>query len=149
MEANTKLTANDLYQGALSGVVNLFATIGFTANSEIDGTEASMQIAEELEEEALLVLQVRTQKVERKAEQSYEQNMQGFGETFTTSFYNTATSGFGGGFASHPGRPQSAIQRSATKKKPMFNGGLSDDEFEEHAQNNFEESMRDTSVAFF
>ena len=40
--------------------------------------------------------------------------MQGFGETFSTSFYNTATSGFGSGFVSHPGRPQSAYQRAGS-----------------------------------
>ena len=129
-------STQEYYERSLNKIVNKFASIGFNIDIDkqgIDGTKVSNKIADEPLEEDLIVAQVRTQKKEQKAEQSYEQNMQGFGETFSTSFYNTSTSGFGGGFVSHPGRPQSAYQRAGTvteKRNTALTDFGSDDEFE-------------------
>ena len=43
-----------------------------------------------------MATQIKLQNKEKKAQISYESNMdaQGFGDTFTTGFYQTATSGF-------------------------------------------------------
>jgi len=77
---------------------------------------------------------------------------QGFGSTFTSGFYQTASSGFNVGSI----RPQSAIMGNsnnlamgANETNPLMTEAACEEEEERRAQAEFEQSLRATSMSFF
>lgn len=126
-----------------------------SAKEELEGEALGVadKIAQEPDEEALICNLIKTQSKDQKAQQSYESNMdvQGFGETITSGFFQTSTSGFGHSAS----RPQSAFMRNASMNAlakpddPAMTEAGEDDEAERRAQEEFEQSMRATSMSFF
>lgn len=170
MALQSQKPAAEQLEGALSTVLSLFeARLGLSRETVLAesvssapecGVEAASRVViEEMcaepDDEAILATRIKNQNKDQKAQQSFEDNMdaQGFGSTFTSGFYNTATSGFGGSM-----RPQSAFMNKMSidgasmggnSANPNLTEAGDDDEEERRAQMEFEQSMRATSMSFF
>ena len=83
-------------------------------------------------------------------------DVQGFGSTFASGFYQTASAGFGAASLDGPGRPQSAFTHTHGSElgrrdlaSALMTEGGDDPDAERRAQVEFEQSMRATSMSFF
>ena len=81
-------------QEAVQVVLEKFKNLGVSKEILLSFADTQMQkkcddIAKEMDEETLLVTQIKSQNKEQKASQSYEQNMKGMQETFTSGFGST------------------------------------------------------------
>lgn len=92
-----------------------------SASNDIETNSLAVveQMKAEPEDSRLIVLQIKSQNKEKKAQQSYEDNMGnlGFGNTFASGFgmSQTATSGFGSVSGGSSMRPSSAMMNKSIK----------------------------------
>ena len=76
---------------AVKKVIKKFIKLGLSEDLIETGPDTHLhkkftEISQEVDEETLLVTQIKSQNKEQKASQSYEQNMKGMQETFASGF---------------------------------------------------------------
>ena len=130
------LSSESAMQQAIQVVLAKFKNLGVSKEILLTTADTQMQkkcdeIAKEMDEEMLLVTQIKSQNKEQKAQQSYEQNMKGMEETFTSGF-GTSSIGF------YPG----------TSNYNTSQEGASD-KLDRESQIKFQEIMRETTMSFF